>query len=63
MNEEGSGGDNSYIKKTKERVLYYFVLIPSPALSAGHPLAQGGFFGPIRAAAQFLCVNGKTARK
>lgn len=54
---EGGQGDNSY-KKT-ERVLLLCSHSPSPALSAGHPLAQGGFFGPMRAAAQLLCVIGR----
>ena len=61
---EGGQEDNSYIKKkTKknkgERVLLLCSHSPSPALSAGHPLAQGGFYGPIRAAAQLLCVIGR----
>lgn len=57
---KGGQGDNSYLKK-KERVFYYFVLIPPLLLSAGHPLAQGGFgfFGLMRAAAQMLCVIGR----
>lgn len=42
-------------------MFYYFVLILPLLLSAGHPLAQGGFgfFGPMRAAAQMLCVIGR----
>lgn len=61
---EGGQEDNSYIKKQKkkqrrERVLLLCSHSPSPALSAGHPLAQGGFYGPIRAAAQLLCVIGR----
>ena len=42
-----------------QRVLLLCSHSPSPALSAGHPPAQGGFFGPTRAAAQLLCVNGR----
>lgn len=60
---EGGQGDNSYKtnKQTNkgERVLLLCSHSPSPALSAGHPPAQGGFFGPTRAAAQLLCVNGR----
>jgi len=42
-----------------ERVVLLCFHSLSPALSAGHPPAQGGFFGSIRAAAQLLCVIGR----
>lgn len=62
--ERGRSGRQQLHKKTKkkqrrERVLLLCSHSPSPALSAGHPLAQGGFYGPIRAAAQLLCVIGR----
>ena len=61
--ERGRSGRQQLHKKTKnkrrERVVLLCSHSPSPALSAGHPLAQGGFFGPIRAAAQLLCVIGR----
>lgn len=60
---EGGQGDNSYKNNQKqnkgERVVLLCSHSPSPALSAGHPPAQGGFFGPMRAAAQWLCVIGR----
>lgn len=55
MSEGGGsrgGGDNSYIKNKGERELYYFVLIaPLLLFQPDRPRAQGGFFGPKRAAA------------
>lgn len=59
---EGSQEDNSN-KNTKERVFYYFVLIPPLLLfQLDTLLLKGGFgfFGSIRAAAaQLLCVIGR----
>lgn len=48
----GREGTTVTLKKNKgERVALLCSHSPSPALSAGHPRAQGGFFGPKRAAA------------
>lgn len=61
MGERGRSGRQQLHKSRgkQRREFYYFVLIPPLLLSAGHPLAQGGFFGPMRAAAQLLCVIGR----
>ncbi|MEQ2237748.1 hypothetical protein ILYODFUR_026203 [Ilyodon furcidens] len=49
--EQGRSRGITVTQRKKERVVLLCFHSPSPALSAGHPLAQGGCFGPKRAAA------------